>query len=70
MIKQFNIWYRKIAKRMKKGECFCLRGYVTTLMCVHMCVWIPATNEIKIRIDSHSWGSRTLGKKVSGIVKK
>lgn len=66
MIKQFNIWYRKIVKRVKKGERFCLQGYITTSnVCMHVCVWMHATNEIKIRIGSHSWASKTLGEQVS-----
>lgn len=38
MIKQFNIWYRKIAKRAKKGERFCLQGYITTSNVCAVCV--------------------------------
>lgn len=28
-----------------------------------------ATNEIKMRMDSHSWDSKTLGKKVSIVAR-
>lgn len=58
------------SKEEEERGVFCLQGYISTSnVRMHVCVWIHTTNEIKIRLASHSWSSKTLGEKVSIIAR-